>query len=111
VTSGLRRWLWLAGGPARAAAIGVIRVYQVSLGGLAGARCRFYPSCSHYAVEAIRRCGVVGGLGLAAWRILRCSPLSKGGVDYPPAGRGGGAALYDNVIHPKDGDSPEGAPA
>ena len=45
--------------------------------------CRFYPSCSEYAVLAIEKYGVIRGLVKAFWRILRCNPFSKGGVDYP----------------------------
>ncbi|MDQ3587984.1 MAG: membrane protein insertion efficiency factor YidD [Actinomycetota bacterium] len=47
------------------------------------ARCRYHPTCSQYAVEAIRRYGVLRGLVLAGWRLLRCNPLSNGGVDHP----------------------------
>ena len=45
--------------------------------------CKFYPSCSQYAHEAIEKKGVVRGVLLAAWRVLRCNPWSKGGVDKP----------------------------
>ena len=45
-------------------------------------RCRYYPSCSAYAVEAVREYGVVRGSILAAWRVLRCNPLSHGGIDH-----------------------------
>lgn len=47
-------------------------------------RCRYYPSCSTYAVEAIEVHGVFKGLALSAWRILRCNPYSRGGVDHVP---------------------------
>ena len=46
------------------------------------ARCRYHPSCSAYAIEAIRRYGVLRGVVLAAWRVLRCNPWSHGGVDF-----------------------------
>lgn len=46
------------------------------------ARCRYHPSCSAYAVEAIRSYGVLRGAVLAAWRLLRCNPLSDGGIDH-----------------------------
>jgi putative membrane protein insertion efficiency factor len=46
--------------------------------------CRYEPTCSHYAEQAVRRHGVVCGLGLAAWRLLRCNPWSKGGYDPVP---------------------------
>jgi uncharacterized protein len=44
-------------------------------------RCRYEPTCSRYAVEAIRRYGILRGAVLAAWRLLRCNPLSHGGFD------------------------------
>ena len=65
----------------RTAAIGAIRVYQRFLSPLLGPRCKYYPSCSEYAVGAIRRYGVLRGLVLACWRLLRCNPWSHGGVD------------------------------
>ena len=47
--------------------------------------CRYFPTCSQYAVTAIERYGVLKGTRLAAWRILRCNPFSKGGYDPLPA--------------------------
>jgi hypothetical protein len=44
-------------------------------------RCRFYPSCSQYAIEAVERYGIGRGMAKSVWRVLRCSPLSKGGID------------------------------
>jgi putative membrane protein insertion efficiency factor len=73
-----------------------IRLYRVTLGGMLGGQCRFHPSCSVYAEEAIRTVGATRGSALAIWRVLRCSPLSAGGVDYPPARQ---AQEYDAVIH------------
>ena len=61
-----------------------VRMYQVWLGPLLGGACRFYPSCSHYAVEAIERHGAGRGLGLAVRRVLRCHPFSAGGIDLVP---------------------------
>lgn len=46
--------------------------------------CRFFPTCSAYAAEAVREWGVICGLGLSLWRILRCNPFSRGGIDYVP---------------------------
>ena len=46
--------------------------------------CCYEPTCSHYAEQAVRRHGVVRGLGLAGWRLLRCNPWSKGGYDPVP---------------------------
>ncbi len=50
---------------------------------LLGRRCKYHPTCSEYAVEAINEFGAARGVVLAAWRLLRCNPWSKGGVDYP----------------------------
>ncbi|HWE08588.1 MAG TPA: membrane protein insertion efficiency factor YidD [Solirubrobacteraceae bacterium] len=58
-----------------------IRLYQLLLSPLAGERCKYYPSCSEYAVQAISRFGILRGLVLAAWRLLRCNPWSRGGYD------------------------------
>jgi len=46
--------------------------------------CRFYPTCSQYAIDAVTEWGVIRGLGLALWRILRCHPFCRGGIDYVP---------------------------
>lgn len=62
----------------------LIRLYQRFLSPLLPSTCRFTPSCSQYAVEAIEKHGVLKGCTLAAWRILRCNPLSKGGDDPIP---------------------------
>lgn len=87
-------------GPAARAADRLIAGYQRWLSPALGAHCRFYPSCSCYAREAIARFGLLKGGRLALWRLLRCQPLSRGGYDpVPPArppGRGG----------PAPGDSP-----
>ena len=68
---------------ARRAAIFPIRVWQRAVSPLLGPRCRFYPSCSEYGAQAIQRFGIIRGCVLAAWRILRCNPMSRGGFDYP----------------------------
>ena len=68
--------------------IGLIRVYQKLISPLLGPRCRFYPSCSSYAVQALTVHGVVKGSGLAAWRLLRCHPWNPGGLDPVPPRRG-----------------------
>lgn len=65
----------------RGLAVLPIRVYQRALSPLVGPRCRYYPSCSEYAVEAIRRFGILRGVVLAVWRLLRCNPWSRGGFD------------------------------
>jgi uncharacterized protein len=61
--------------------IAQIRLYQLTISPMLGERCRYYPSCSEYAVQAITRFGILRGLLLAGWRLLRCNPWSKGGVD------------------------------
>ncbi len=60
-----------------------IRAYQKAVSPLLGDRCKYYPSCSSYAVGSIERFGVVRGSILAGWRLLRCNPWSHGGVDHP----------------------------
>ncbi len=64
--------------------LGAIRVYQVAISPMLGPRCRFYPSCSCYAHDAIERHGALRGISLAVWRILRCHPLCAGGYDPVP---------------------------
>jgi putative membrane protein insertion efficiency factor len=65
----------------RAIAIAPIRAYQRLFSPLVGQRCRYYPSCSEYAAQAIARFGILRGLVLAGWRLLRCNPWSAGGFD------------------------------
>lgn len=105
----LRAAAWGAGSPVRMVLIAVIRLYQLTLSGLIGGQCRFYPTCSRYAEEAIRVHGAVKGTAFAVWRLARCGPFSRGGVDHVPGRRetrdGAGAAGtavrrggYDAVI-------------
>ncbi|WP_084657345.1 membrane protein insertion efficiency factor YidD [Hydrogenovibrio kuenenii] len=61
-----------------------IKFYQWFISPLLGPRCRFYPSCSHYTVEAIEKHGVLCGLWLGVKRVSRCHPGSDGGVDPVP---------------------------
>ncbi len=58
-----------------------IRVYQLLLSPVGGDRCKYYPSCSEYAAQAIHSFGILRGLVLAGWRLLRCNPWSRGGFD------------------------------
>jgi hypothetical protein len=67
--------------------ISLIRVYQYTLSPMLGQRCKYYPSCSNYAIGALREHGVIRGLGLAGWRLLRCNPFSDGGYDPVPPRR------------------------
>ena len=59
-----------------------IRLYQRTISPALPARCKYHPSCSEYAVHAVRRYGVLRGAVLAGWRLLRCNPWSHGGVDF-----------------------------
>ncbi|HRC06711.1 MAG TPA: membrane protein insertion efficiency factor YidD [Miltoncostaeales bacterium] len=60
-----------------------IRLYQRLISPLMRPRCKYVPSCSEYARMAINEFGVLKGLVLAGWRLLRCNPASHGGIDYP----------------------------
>ena len=85
--SGFARARWLAGAPFRAALVSAIRVYRLTLSGWLGGQCRYAPTCSHYAEEAIGRHGAMVGMILAAWRVMRCNPFGAGGLDPVPARR------------------------
>lgn len=87
---GLRHMVGTAG-EARAVAkalVGLIRLYQWTLSPLLGAvfgpSCRFSPTCSQYAIEAIRKHGALVGAGYTIWRLLRCQPFCRGGYDPVP---------------------------
>ncbi|HEX8067434.1 MAG TPA: membrane protein insertion efficiency factor YidD [Thermoleophilaceae bacterium] len=60
-----------------------LHLYRRVLSPALAPRCRYYPTCSRYAVESIRTYGVARGAILAAWRVLRCNPWSRGGIDHP----------------------------
>ncbi|MFC3125785.1 membrane protein insertion efficiency factor YidD [Pseudoroseomonas globiformis] len=80
----------LSGAPRRGAAawalIGGVRTYQLTVRGLIGSHCRFYPHCSAYAIEAVKLHGASKGSWLTLKRILRCHPWHAGGYDpVPPA--------------------------
>jgi putative membrane protein insertion efficiency factor len=96
VTS-LRRLGWAVGAPARLLLVGAVRLYRLVLSGSLGGQCRFYPTCSRYAEEAIRTHGAVRGTLMAAWRIARCGPFTAGGVDHVPSRRHRHES-YDTVI-------------
>ncbi|MCJ7543982.1 MAG: membrane protein insertion efficiency factor YidD [Phycisphaerae bacterium] len=67
-----------------AAVLLLVRLYQVTLSPLLGGQCRFLPTCSHYALEAVGRHGVLVGGWLGLRRLLRCHPFSRGGYDPVP---------------------------
>ena len=68
--------------------IRLIRFYQRHISAHMPAQCRYYPTCSAYAIDAIEYYGIVRGGLMALWRILRCNPLSRGGYDPVPLPRG-----------------------
>lgn len=68
-------------------AVGIVRAYQWTIRPVIGANCRFWPSCSDYAIEAFRTHGALRGGALTTRRILRCNPWHEGGVDPVPAHR------------------------
>jgi putative membrane protein insertion efficiency factor len=72
---------------AQRAALLIVRAYQLLLGPIAGGGCRFEPSCSVYALEAVEAHGAFRGGWLALCRVARCHPFSKPGVDPVPAAR------------------------
>jgi putative membrane protein insertion efficiency factor len=93
----MRAALWASGTPVRLVLIGLIRLYQFTLSGWLGGQCRFYPSCSNYAAEAIARHGALRGVALATWRLARCGPFTAGGVDHVRGARRE-HGVYDSVI-------------
>ncbi len=65
----------------RTIGLAAIRFYQRWISPMLGPACRFEPTCSHYALEAIRRHGFVKGTGMGCWRLLKCHPFHPGGED------------------------------
>ena len=69
----------------KAVVLAPLRFYRRFVSPALPPRCRYHPSCSAYAVQAIERYGILRGLVLATWRVLRCNPFSHGGYDPPEA--------------------------
>ena len=63
-------------------ALALVHAYRLLLSPLAPGRCKYHPSCSQYALDALSEHGFLRGLILVGWRLLRCNPWSRGGVDY-----------------------------
>ena len=99
----IRRVLWTVGAAPRLLLVAAIRTYQLTLSGWLGGQCRFSPTCSRYAEEAIRSLGVTRGVLLATRRVLRCNPFGRGGLDPVPAARFSHSTsvhtAYDTNIH------------
>lgn len=72
---------------------GAVTAYQWTLRPFIGAQCRFHPSCSHYALEALETHGALRGAWLSGRRILRCNPWHPGGYDPVPPPTGGSASV------------------
>jgi len=80
------------------ALIALVRGYRFLLSPWMGRSCRFEPTCSAYAIEALERHGAIHGTALTAWRVARCNPLCEGGHDpVPPARAPLGAAAHPNT--------------
>lgn len=93
--SGARRaWSFVRFLP-RNACVVVLRGYRAAISPLYGQVCRYYPSCSAYALGAIQQHGVVKGAALGSWRIARCHPWARGGIDDVPAHRHGPLHITD----------------
>jgi putative membrane protein insertion efficiency factor len=78
-----------------------LHAYRAVISPNVAPRCKYYPTCSTYGVQAVRELGVVKGSIVAAWRVLRCNPFSKGGVDEL-ADR----SLFPDRTHTHDGEVP-----
>ena len=78
-----------------------IRAYRVVVSPLYGQVCRYYPSCSMYGLEAFEIHGVLKGMVLTGWRVLRCNPFSHGGVDHVP---GSARESRSQMLHDADAD-------
>ncbi len=83
----------------RDALLGLVHVYRLLFKAWIGPVCSYEPSCSAYALEALRRHGAVGGATLAGWRLLRCRPWCQGGDDPVPACHPA-AGLFTRLIRP-----------
>lgn len=64
--------------------LALIKFYRKFISPLFPPKCKYYPTCSCYAMDAVKKFGAVRGSALAVWRILRCNPWSMGGIDYVP---------------------------
>ncbi|UXN20713.1 membrane protein insertion efficiency factor YidD [Curtobacterium flaccumfaciens] len=75
------RLAWVIALLPRNACVVVLRAYRAVISPLYGNVCRYHPSCSRYALDAIQQYGVVRGSAMGAWRIARCNPWAAGGID------------------------------
>ncbi|MEO0233424.1 MAG: membrane protein insertion efficiency factor YidD [candidate division WOR-3 bacterium] len=63
--------------------VNLIKIYKIFISPILPSSCKFYPSCSEYSIISIEKYGIIKGFILSLWRILRCNPFSKGGVNFP----------------------------
>ena len=84
--------------------IGLVRGYQLVVSPFLGQTCRYYPSCSAYALEALRVHGAIKGTWLAIRRLLRCHPWAPGGVDHVPPRRSPGSSPEPDARTARDPD-------
>jgi putative membrane protein insertion efficiency factor len=77
--------------------IGIIKLYQILISPLLGPNCRFHPTCSHYAIEAIAKHGVFKGGYLSVRRLIKCQPLHEGGLDPVPEKKDKQSHIDDNI--------------
>lgn len=89
--------------------VGLIRIYQIVISPLLGQRCRYYPSCSAYALEAIQVHGALRGTWLGARRLARCHPWSDGGYDPVPRARNTSAQAGSHDSAPRTTSHARGA--
>ncbi len=85
----------------RRVATAPLRFYRRFLSPLKPPMCRFSPTCSQYAIEALEEHGILKGAGLATWRILRCQPFARGGYDPVPERPAREAAAHDRDPDPR----------
>lgn len=85
VRHGVSRMAWVIATPLRTLLVGLVLAYRHTISPLLGPTCRYYPSCSAYGLAALRAHGVAKGVLLTSWRLLRCNPWSRGGLDPVPA--------------------------
>lgn len=88
---------------------GLVRGYQLVVSPWFAPTCRYYPSCSQYAINALQQHGPIKGLIMAIWRVLRCNPWSEGGVDHVPdvwPTRSGDETTHRSAEDPAHGTHP-----